>query len=328
MKKLLRCFWGGILIMLGVVLFYGNNTLVQASLNAPYIKFGDINFDGVIDEKDTDLIQQHIAAVKSNEVYEKHPEWYLRNKEFRAADVNGDQKIDVTDLLLVLQHMATISDIVTVTLMDEEKTTVYDCFPVIYDLSDVSNNFYPKLYQPTKSGYIFQGWYSGASPNGTSVESYGSLESHDDHILYARWKAVENKKYRVKFETNGGTCKTKTKKVTYGKTYGTLPRPARKGYTFMGWYTKKDDGIMITAGTKVTESEDHVLYAHWTASTKVTLNKIAVTLCPKQTYQLKATVTGKKGTVKWTSSNKKVVSVDSKGKITAKKQEQPILQLL
>lgn len=56
-----------------------------------------------------------------------------------------------------------------------------------------------------------------------------------------------------------------------------------------------------------------------TIKPSIKLNKTTVTLRPKQTYQLKATVKGKKGRLKWASSNQKVVSVNSKGKITAKK---------
>lgn len=53
------------------------------------------------------------------------------------------------------------------------------------------------------------------------------------------------------------------------------------------------------------------------ASAAVKLNKTKVTLCKGQTYQLK--VTGTKSKAKWTSSNKKNVSVSSTGKIKALK---------
>lgn len=466
MEKLLRRFFMVFLMLVGVSFIYRNDTFVQASSDAPYIKFGDINFDGVINEKDTELMLQHISAVKSDEVYEKHPDWYLKGKAFLAADVNADNKIDTTDTLLVQRHIATkkgekyISNIVTVTLMNEAKTIVYDCFPVIYYWGDTSKNRYPYLCKPSKSGYGFKGWYLNVYPYGSRVESYGFLAGTDDHILYARWesnsywlnfdanggscstahytlkcgdsygslpvptrlgytfmgwytkknggvkvssgtkmvaanvtvyakwkantyrvnfdsnggdcktkmkvvtyqetygklpipirkgytfkgwytkKSGGNKvssgtkmaaanmtvyaqwranTYTVNFDPNGGTCKTKAKTVTYGKAYGKLPKVSRKGYTFQGWYTKKSGGKKITAETKVTVVSKQRLYAHWKVSTKIKLNKTTVALRPKQTYQLKATVTGKKGSLKWASSNPKVVSVNSKGKITAKK---------
>ena len=56
---------------------------------------------------------------------------------------------------------------------------------------------------------------------------------------------------------------------------------------------------------------------HTEAAAKVRLSKTSITLCTRNTYQLKLKGAGKK--VKWSSSNKKVASVSSKGKVTAKK---------
>ena len=57
-------------------------------------------------------------------------------------------------------------------------------------------------------------------------------------------------------------------------------------------------------------------------ATSVKLNKSLITLKAKQSYNLKATIEPKKATTKtliWSSSNKKVATVTSKGKVTAKK---------
>ena len=55
------------------------------------------------------------------------------------------------------------------------------------------------------------------------------------------------------------------------------------------------------------------------AKTTIKLNKSSATVYVSNTVQLKATVKGTKSKVKWTSSNSKVASVSSKGKVTAKK---------
>lgn len=52
---------------------------------------------------------------------------------------------------------------------------------------------------------------------------------------------------------------------------------------------------------------------------RIKLNKSSLKLRKKGTYQLRATVTGKKGRVRWTSSNPKVVSVSGSGKVKALK---------
>ncbi|MBQ6322531.1 MAG: InlB B-repeat-containing protein [Lachnospiraceae bacterium] len=44
---------------------------------------------------------------------------------------------------------------------------------------------------------------------------------------------------------------------------GSLPVPVRKGYRFLGWYTKKSGGKKVTAKTKVSSLKKRVLYAHW-----------------------------------------------------------------
>lgn len=71
-------------------------------------------------------------------------------------------------------------------------------------------------------------------------------------------------KYNVTFNPNGGQCTTPSKKVTYGKTYGTLPVPSRTGYVFDGWYTSANGGKKVTSSTTVTSTANHTLYAHWT----------------------------------------------------------------
>ena len=55
------------------------------------------------------------------------------------------------------------------------------------------------------------------------------------------------------------------------------------------------------------------------AKTKLKLNKSSVTITVGKTVTLKATVTGKKGTVKWSSSKKSVAMVSPRGVVTGKK---------
>ena len=69
----------------------------------------------------------------------------------------------------------------------------------------------------------------------------------------------------VTLNPNGGKCKTKSIAVRNGGKYGILPTPTRDGYTFTGWFTKKDDdkGKKVTSSTKVSATKNHTLYAHW-----------------------------------------------------------------
>ena len=75
--------------------------------------------------------------------------------------------------------------------------------------------------------------------------------------------------YPVTFNANGGTVDTKSKNVTIGKTYGTLPTPTRTGYDFDGWYTEKIGGEdkKVTETTTVGTNPPTTLYAHWKGKT-------------------------------------------------------------
>ena len=120
---------------------------------------------------------------------------------------------------------------------------------------------YGKLPTPTRDGYTFAGWFT--DPNGGAKVEQGDVVTAS-HTLYAQWTANE---YDVTFNANDGTVGTTTKTVTYGSTYGGLPTPTREGYTFAGWFTKKDGGTQVTKETVVTTADKHTLYAHWTANT-------------------------------------------------------------
>ena len=119
---------------------------------------------------------------------------------------------------------------------------------------------YGKLPSPTRKGYTFKGWYT-QSTQGTRIKASSKMKKTVDHTLYARWSA---NKYKIKLNANGGKVSKKSYTKTYGKKYGTLPTPTKKGYTFEGWYTKKKGGNLITASSKVKVTKTTTLYAHWT----------------------------------------------------------------
>ena len=68
----------------------------------------------------------------------------------------------------------------------------------------------------------------------------------------------------VTLDACGGVLEDESVTVIFGNTYGELPEPTREGYTFDGWYTEKDGGELVEAGTEVGNKSDHTLYAHWT----------------------------------------------------------------
>ena len=114
------------------------------------------------------------------------------------------------------------------------------------------------LLTPTRSGYIFAGWYTAAS-GGTRVGGAGESYTPSANItLYAQW----GKPCTVTYDANGGSCGTASEKYT--GTALTLPTPTRDGYWFIGWYDAAEGGNKIgDAGAKYNPANEITLYAHW-----------------------------------------------------------------
>jgi uncharacterized repeat protein (TIGR02543 family) len=83
----------------------------------------------------------------------------------------------------------------------------------------------------------------------------------------------------VTFDAQDGTVDTETKEVTAGNTYGKLPTPIRDGATFVGWFTEKYGGDQVMSSTKVTNSQNHTLYAQW--GFPLTTKTVTVTFDPQ-----------------------------------------------
>ena len=88
-----------------------------------------------------------------------------------------------------------------------------------------------KLPTPERKGYTFEGWYTSTS-GGDRVTESSVCKDEKDATLYARWA---NQQFNVYFNSNGGSCSTNNKTVTYNNSYGDLPSATRTGYTFAGY---------------------------------------------------------------------------------------------
>jgi uncharacterized repeat protein (TIGR02543 family) len=118
---------------------------------------------------------------------------------------------------------------------------------------------------PSRPGYIFQGWYSAAS-GGTKYE--GPITLAGDLTLYAQWSGTA---YTVEYDGNGadGGSVTPTQHI-YGAESSLAENGfARAGYIFAGWNTQAGGlGFNYAALGKVTDltreaGETVKLYARW-----------------------------------------------------------------
>ena len=122
-------------------------------------------------------------------------------------------------------------------------------------------NPWPKLPDPTREGYQFEGWYTSNTEGVQISGGTGAVEAPIPTTLYARWTA---KKFQVKFDYNGGDGSQDPKAYTYGEKYSRLPSNAQwPGHTFLGWYTAASGGTLVNGETLMTTASDHTLYARW-----------------------------------------------------------------
>ena len=141
----------------------------------------------------------------------------------------------------------------------------------------------------------FTNWNTAADGSGTAYNAGATYSANASVTLYAQYA---------------------------NPSIGSLPTPTRSGYAFDGWYTAANGGTKITDSTKVTANT--TVYAHWTknAETKAVVKDVKIehnaTVNYKSTYMLSPEITADKGakyTVKYSSSNTKVATVDENGKI-------------
>ncbi|MBP3238618.1 MAG: InlB B-repeat-containing protein [Lachnospiraceae bacterium] len=126
-------------------------------------------------------------------------------------------------------------------------------------ISVVYKSTYGTLPSSSRTGYVFDGWYTSAN-GGTKITSSSTVNITSTQTLYAHWSAQP---YKVNFDANGGTTTTSSKTVYYNSTYGTLPTPVRDYYNFDGWYTSTSGGTKITNSSTFTRTSNQTLYAHW-----------------------------------------------------------------
>ena len=149
-------------------------------------------------------------------------------------------------------------------------------YKITYELNGgINNEDNPTKYKvtsvitfkkPTKKGYIFKGWYKDSEfkKEITSI----SKGTTGNKKLYAKWKAV---RYVIQFDKNGGTGTMKNSPTLKYSTSYTLPKVkfTRKGYSFVGWNTKKDgtgtsfDNKAVVKKLTTKNNKTVILYARW-----------------------------------------------------------------
>lgn len=188
----------------------------------------------------------------------------------------------------------------TITLDKGTGGTANGTATVVYDTDALATKTHA-----TKTGHSLTGYYTNASSGTKVLNANGSFAGSniDGYItdgvwtkaanctLYAQWTPNN---YTVTFDatTNGGSCATKSKSVTFGSAYGELPVATHAANTFIGWYTTASgEGTHVTSSTTVSTASDHILYARFesTYTVNVQFKCGSVTLYPGTTVQASPT---------------------------------------
>jgi len=119
------------------------------------------------------------------------------------------------------------------------------------------------LNNPTRTGYMFNGWYDNAGFSGSAITAI-STTAFSDVTLYAKWTANT---YNITYTLNGGTNDAaNTATYTYGVGL-TVSNPTRTGYTFGGWYDNASFSGTAVTDISTTATGSVNLYAKWTVNT-------------------------------------------------------------
>lgn len=120
------------------------------------------------------------------------------------------------------------------------------------------------LPTPTRTGYTFGGWYKESACTNKVGNGGASYTPTASIQLFAKWTINT---WTVAYSANGGTGAPASQTKTYGQTLTlSSTRPARSGYTFLGWATKSDGtGTAYAPGGSYTANAAATLYAVWVA---------------------------------------------------------------
>ena len=126
----------------------------------------------------------------------------------------------------------------------------------------------PDVSVPTRTGYLFGGYYTEASGSGTCYYNAAGVAQavcpSANVTLYAHWTANT---YAVSYDANGGTGAPGQQTKTYDVSLTLSSNiPTRTGYTFLGWATSASGAVAYAAGGTYTANAAITLYAVWRVS--------------------------------------------------------------
>ena len=162
----------------------------------------------------------------------------------------GDNCFDMTFKKKGTVRLSVEDNILTYGTMKEEIPKNYKLY------SNMSITFY-ESDEENKNAYVL-----------LTLPLKGDLEKGFDNVKYmylynSKENPINDNSIKVTLDHNNNKNEKTYIKVLNGSAYGTLPSLIRSGYKFLGWFTEKTGGLLITKDSTVTKNYNHTLYAHW-----------------------------------------------------------------
>ena len=269
------------------------------------IKLGDANEDGIINIGDIITILRHRSATIKN----TNREWLLKEKKFKAADVTEDNKIDAGDILVIQRY-----------IYANKNSKIAKANPEWLKIEHKKSQSQPvdttKNVLNSKEMYI-EDKKTERVEDTTNLEEEKEKENEKEAIIPNLKLSVEN----VTLYINGIDS---TKLIVTGNDLGNITYSSsnnKVAYIENGYVKAKGNGnCIITATDSNSNVKSSLTITVKTLASGIKLNKSNVSLdIVNDNIILSATVspsTASTGGVNWSSSNTKVVKVDSSGKVT------------
>ena len=120
----------------------------------------------------------------------------------------------------------------------------------------------------SKTGYEFLGWFLASDDSICAGQAGEEFTVQGDIILKAHFEKKEAVKVTITFDTDGGK-EVNPVKAEKGSIIR-LPKTEKGGYSFLGWYTEKDGGILLgIPGSEMKAVKDMTAYALWEKETEI-----------------------------------------------------------
>ena len=104
--------------------------------------------------------------------------------------------------------------------------------------------------------------YVGGTQNGT-MKAGQNTGNGNVQIIYIK------DTYTLTLDANGGNCTINEIQIVANNAYGKLPTPTKDGYTFIGWFTEKENGKQVNENTII--NNNTTIYAQWKINDKKVL---------------------------------------------------------